>query len=148
MWDIKRFFPEEFALCLETLQKVQEKLNISLPEDEAGFLAMHIVNGTLGSGHEYATELTKLMEEILTTLKYTLQVNFNEQDIYFQRFITHLKFFTERILSNTKSDESTDEDLFLLITRKYPRAYIGTKKSVSFLNRQVRTKFLKMNKYI
>ncbi len=54
---------------------------------------MHIVNGTLGSGHEYATELTKLMEEILTTLKYTLQVNFNEQDIYFQRFITHLKFF-------------------------------------------------------
>ncbi|ADJ60046.1 beta-glucoside operon antiterminator [Lactococcus cremoris subsp. cremoris NZ9000] len=42
LWDIKRFFPEEFALCLETLQKVKEKLNISLPEDEAGFLAMHI----------------------------------------------------------------------------------------------------------
>ncbi len=147
LWDIKRFFPEEFALCLETLQKVQEKLNISLPEDEAGFLAMHIVNGTLGSGHEYATELTKLMEEILTTLKYTLQINFNEQDIYFQRFITHLKFFTERILSNTKSDESTDEDLFLLITRKYPRAYIGTNKVSEFL-KQTRSYEVSQNEQI
>lgn len=147
LWDIKRFFPEEFALCLETLQKVKEKLNISLPEDEAGFLAMHIVNGTLGSGHEYAMELTKLMEEILTTLKYTLQVNFNEQDIYFQRFITHLKFFTERILSNTKSDESTDEDLFLLIMGKYPRAYIGTKKVSEFL-KQTRSYEVSQNEQI
>ncbi|AGV73358.1 beta-glucoside operon transcriptional antiterminator [Lactococcus cremoris subsp. cremoris KW2] len=133
LWDIKRFFPEEFQICLETLKKVKEQCGVTLPEDEAGFLAMHIVNGTLGSGHEYATELTKLMEEILTTLKYTLQVNFNEQDIYFQRFITHLKFFTERILSKAQPDESSDEDLYQLITRKYPRAYLGTKKVSEFL---------------
>ncbi|ADJ60049.1 Beta-glucoside bgl operon antiterminator BglG family [Lactococcus cremoris] len=87
------------------------------------------------------------MEEILTTLKYTLQVNFNEQDIYFQRFITHLKFFTERILSNTKSDESTDEDLFLLITGKYPRAYIGTKKVSEFL-KQTRSYEVSQNEQI
>ncbi|WP_162930820.1 BglG family transcription antiterminator LicT [Lactococcus allomyrinae] len=133
LWDIKRFFPEEFNICLGTLEKVKQELGISLPEDEAGFLAMHIVNGTLGSGHEYATQLTKLMEEILTTLKYTLQVNFNEQDAYFQRFITHLKFFAERILSGSISDEAADEDLFALIVRKYPRAYLGTSKISEFL---------------
>lgn len=133
LWDIKRFFPEEFKICLTTLEKVNQQFSISLPEDEAGFLAMHIVNGTLGSGHEYATELTKLMEEILTTLKYTLQVNFNEQDAYFQRFITHLKFFTERVFSQTVTDEVADEDLFTLIIRKYPRAYLGTSKVSDFL---------------
>ncbi|KXT60768.1 BglG family transcription antiterminator LicT [Lactococcus sp. DD01] len=133
-WDIKRFFPEEFKICLKALEKVKEQFGVELPEDEAGFLTMHIVNGTLGTGHEYAMQLTKLMEEILTTLKYTLKITFDEQDIYFQRFITHLKFFTERILAGSTRVEETDKELFALIVRKYPNAYLGTRKVSEFLN--------------
>lgn len=134
LWDIKRFFPEEFKICLKALEKVKEQFGVELPEDEAGFLTMHIVNGTLGTGHEYAMQLTKLMEEILTTLKYTLKITFDEQDIYFQRFITHLKFFTERILAGSTRVEETDKELFALIMRKYPNAYLGTCKVSEFLN--------------
>ncbi|MBD5822985.1 BglG family transcription antiterminator LicT [Lactococcus petauri] len=134
LWDIKRFFPEEFKICLKALEKVKEQFGVELPEDEAGFLTMHIVNGTLGTGHEYAMQLTKLMEEILTTLKYTLKITFDEQDIYFQRFITHLKFFTERILAGSTRVEETDKELFALIVRKYPNAYLGTRKVSEFLN--------------
>ena len=133
LWDIKRFFPEEFKICLKALEKVKEQFGVELPEDEAGFLTMHIVNGTLGTGHEYAMQLTKLMEEILTTLKYTLKITFDEQDIYFQRFITHLKFFTERILAGSARVEETDKELFALIMRKYPKAYLGTRKVSEFL---------------
>lgn len=133
LWDIKRFFPEEFKICLKALEKVKEQFGVELPEDEAGFLTMHIVNGTLGTGHEYAMQLTKLMEEILTTLKYTLKITFDEQDIYFQRFITHLKFFTERILAGSARVEETDKELFALIMRKYPNAYLGTRKVSEFL---------------
>ena len=133
LWDIKRFFPEEFKICLKALEKVKEQFGVELPEDEAGFLTMHIVNGTLGTGHEYAMQLTKLMEEILTTLKYTLKITFDEQDIYFQRFITHLKFFTERILAGSARVEETDKELFALIMRKYPKAYLGTRKVIEFL---------------
>jgi len=133
LWDIKRFFPEEFKICLKALEKVKEQFGVELPEDEAGFLTMHIVNGTLGTGHEYAMQLTKLMEEILTTLKYTLKITFDEQDIYFQRFITHLKFFTERILAGSTRVEETDKELFALIMRKYPNAYLGTRKVSEFL---------------
>lgn len=134
LWDIKRFFPEEFKICLKALEKVKEQFGVELPEDEAGFLTMHIVNGTLGTGHEYAMQLTKLMEEILTTLKYTLKITFDEQDIYFQRFITHLKFFMERILAGSTRVEETDKELFTLIVRKYPNAYLGTRKVSEFLN--------------
>lgn len=134
LWDIKRFFPEEFKICLKALEKVKEQFGVELPEDEAGFLTMHIVNGTLGTGHEYAMQLTKLMEEILTTLKYTLKITFDEQDIYFQRFITHLKFFMERILAGSTRVEETDKELFALIVRKYPNAYLGTRKVSEFLN--------------
>ncbi|WP_042753040.1 BglG family transcription antiterminator LicT [Lactococcus garvieae] len=135
LWDIKRFFPEEFKICLKALKKVKEQYNVELPEDEAGFLTMHIVNGTLGAGHEYAMQLTKLMEEILTTLKYTLKITFDEQDIYFQRFITHLKFFTERILSGSVRVEENDKELFALIMRKYPNAFLGTRKVSEFLKK-------------
>ena len=59
---------------------------------------MHIVNSELGRGESSASELTKLMEEMLTIVKYSLKVAINEEDIFFQRFVTHLKFFSERVL--------------------------------------------------
>ena len=62
LWDIKRFFPEEFALCLETLQKVQEKLNISLPEDEAGFTMKELLDRIDTNGFPSKFILTKPLD--------------------------------------------------------------------------------------
>lgn len=67
-------------------------MHVDLTDDEAGFLALHITNAQIDSHHEDAISLTQLIEEILTVIKYTLRINFAENDIYFQRFITHLKF--------------------------------------------------------
>ena len=74
-------------------------MSVDLNDDEAGFLALHITNAEIdNNNNEDAISLTMLMEEILTVVKYTLKVDFSENDIYFQRFITHLKFFSEQVL--------------------------------------------------
>lgn len=91
LWDIKRFFPEEYAIGQKAIEQISRKYDIKLDEDEAGFIAMHIVNSELGSRNSSAaSQLTKLIEEIVTIVKYSLQVSLNEEDIYYQRFMTHL----------------------------------------------------------
>lgn len=70
--------------------------------------------------YEDAVNLTQFIEEILTVIKYTLRMDFTENDIYFQRFITHLKFFSQRVLMNqTEIDEANqvENDLFSLVTK-------------------------------
>ena len=46
MWDIQRFYPEEFHLGEKALGMIQKKLNVSLLQDEAAFIALHIVNAS------------------------------------------------------------------------------------------------------
>lgn len=136
LWDIKRFFPDELSIGQKAIDMVNEKFNTNLLEDEAGFIALHITNASLDSGYEDAVSLTQLIEEILTVIKYTLRVDFTENDIYFQRFITHLKFFSQRVLMNqTEIDEANqvENDLFSLVTKQYPEAFEVTKKVSDFL---------------
>src|SRR5699024_3117402 len=44
LWEIKRFYPHEFDLGRYALELVKERIGVELPEDEAGFIALHFVN--------------------------------------------------------------------------------------------------------
>ncbi|MGX7198075.1 PRD domain-containing protein [Enterococcus olivae] len=88
LWDVKHFFPKELAIARRGIDFVNKQMNVALSEDEAGFLALHIVNAEIDAENESAISLTQMIEEILTVIKYTLKINFIETDIYFQRFIT------------------------------------------------------------
>lgn len=136
LWDIKRFFPDELQIGKKVTAIVNEKFNTNLSEDEAGFVALHITNASLDSDYEDAVSLTQLIEEILTVIKYTLRLNFSENDIYFQRFITHLKFFSQRMLTNQihlEEENKVQNELFELVTKQYPEAFEVTKKVAEFL---------------
>ena len=139
LWDIKRFFPTEYSIGKTAVSDISERFGLPHlleTDDEAGFIAMHIVNSELGRGSSSASELTKLMEEMLTIVKYSLQVAINEDDIFFQRFVTHLKFFSERVLlGDSKGMPSSDDSLFEMIIEKFPESYETTSKIVSFLKK-------------
>ena len=49
-WEIKHFYPKEYAVGQRGLQKVKAKLGIELPDEEAGNIAFHIVNARHGVG--------------------------------------------------------------------------------------------------
>lgn len=137
VWDIKRFFPVEFSIGKMAVADISARFGLPdllETDDEAGFIAMHIVNSELGRGESSASELTKLMEEMLTIVKYSLQVAINEDDIFFQRFVTHLKFFSERVLlDDAKPLASSDDSLFEMIVERFPESYETTLKIVGFL---------------
>lgn len=110
-------------------------LGQELPDDEAGFMALTLVNSELNYENSNARDLTQLMEEIMTIVKYSLEIPLEQDDIYVQRFITHLKFFCERVLTNTKQEELNDLAMFELMYQKYPLAYETTKKIVLHLEK-------------
>ena len=44
LWEIKRFYNHEYLIGKEALSIIKNRLAIELPGDEAGFIALHIVN--------------------------------------------------------------------------------------------------------
>ncbi len=123
LWDIRRFYPKEFAVGLHALDMIEEKHKVCLPEDEAGFIALHLVNAEMDEQSiQNMYEITKIMQEISNIVKYRFHLEFDEDSVYYYRFITHLKFFAQRLLSG-KTYEDEEDDLFETVKEKYVNSY-------------------------
>ena len=83
LWDIRRFYKDEFAVGLAALDMIEKEFNVRLPDDEAGFIALHLVNAELDEkGMEDMLAITKVMQEITNIVRYIFNVEFDEDDVY------------------------------------------------------------------
>ncbi|MGQ4668530.1 BglG family transcription antiterminator LicT [Metabacillus halosaccharovorans] len=135
LWEIKKLYKDEFSIGLEALYMIKEKLEVTLPEDEAGFIAMHIVNAELNEEMPNIVNITKTMQDILKIVKYHFGLEFNEESLNFFRFVTHLKFFAQRLYSQTYM-ESDDDFLFEAVKNKHKDAFECTEKINDYVKRQ------------
>ncbi|MEI7219904.1 BglG family transcription antiterminator LicT [Pectobacterium carotovorum] len=122
LWEIKRLYPKEFAVGLEALDIIEQRLAVRLPEDEAGFIALHLVNAQLDSEMPEVLQITKIMQEILNIVKYQLSLDYNEQALSYHRFVTHLKFFAQRLIGKS-TVFSDDESLHDVVKERYQLSY-------------------------
>lgn len=135
LWEIKKFYADEYDIGKESLEIIAKQTGVLLPDDEAGFIALHIANNQLESGSNQMYEITKIMQEMINIVRYNFQIDLDEESIYFYRFITHLKFFAHRLLSET-SDENAGEDSLLPIVReKYQRSFECAKKIEQYIQK-------------
>jgi beta-glucoside operon transcriptional antiterminator len=122
LWDIKRLYPKEFSLGLQALDIIEKRLGVRLAEDEAGFIALHLVTAQLNSEMPEVMHVTRVMQEILQIVKYQLTLEYDEETLSYQRFVTHLKFFAQRMLSRTVVADD-DATLHTAVKDNYPRAW-------------------------
>ncbi len=124
LWDIQRFYKEEYQIGLWALDLIEEQCKVRLPEDEAGFIALHLANAQMDEAvmHDMY-EITKIMQELINIVKYYFHVDFDEEDVYYYRFITHLKFFAKRLLDHKFYEEDDSDDLWNVIRKKYEDSF-------------------------
>lgn len=134
LWDIKRFFSKEFQIACKAVQLLEKNFSVEISEDEAGFIALHLVNSEWDERINDMYGLTKMIQEINSIIKYHFKISFDEESVYFYRFITHLKFFVYRLLNgNNHCIDEEDEELYGLITKKYINASNCVEKIEIFL---------------
>jgi beta-glucoside operon transcriptional antiterminator len=135
LWEIKRLYKDEFSIGKEALILIEEKLHVSLPEDEAGFIAMHIVNAELNEEMPNIVNITNVMQDILNIVKYHFKIDFDEDSLNYYRFVTHLKFFAQRLFSKTYM-ESEDDFLYEAVKKKHSDAYECTEKINGYIKKE------------
>ena len=123
LWEIVHFYPQEYKIALYGLDLIEEHTGYRLPEDEAGSIAIYIVNAEFDSSDRNdAVRMTELIQKIVSVVRYQYHTNFDNESVHFVRFITHLKFFATRLFRDKMLD-GDDRDFQELIQMKYPDAY-------------------------
>ncbi|MDU6925477.1 BglG family transcription antiterminator LicT [Franconibacter helveticus 513] len=122
LWEIRRLYPKEYALGVEALSIIDKRLGVRLAEDEAGFIALHLVTAQLNSEMPEVMHVTQVMQEILHIVKYQLQLEYDEETLSYERFVTHLKFFARRMLTRSTVPDD-DVTLHAAVKENYPYAW-------------------------
>lgn len=130
--EIRRVHKNEYRVALWALDFLNKKLKIELPEDEAGFIALHFINASLNQNTTSSIESTKIVKDILNIIRYYFTLEFNEDDLNYDRLLTHLKYFSKRIITNNQENNSEDEFMNMVI-KSYPQAYNCTLKIKEYI---------------
>lgn len=136
--EVKHFYKKEFELGLWTLSLIEAKYGIQMDENEAGFIALHIVSSEVGKNISDVYEITGFIQDILELLKNYFQKDFDEDSLSYYRFVTHLKFFGLRVFNQTNhhQDESLNNDLLEIMKEKYVHPYLCALEIKDFIERK------------
>lgn len=136
LWETKRLYKDEYYLGKSALRKIEAKTGLSLPDDEAAFIALHLVNAQLDEGIPAIMAMTEVMKGLLEIVRMHFMMTFDEESLSYFRFITHLKFFSQRLVSGNLYHDEQDQELFLFVKQKYPESYKCTKKICAFIEKE------------
>lgn len=133
LMDIKRLFKDEFEVGMLGVKEVNQRFDVAFSEDEAAYIAQHLINGQLDNLVDI-NDMSKLMQEIINIIKFTFRIEFNEESIYYYRFVTHLKFFAQRVIDK-QIYTSENDDMFDLFKEKYVESYECVVKIDNYLSK-------------
>ncbi|KIL25525.1 PRD domain-containing protein [Bacillus sp. FSL K6-3312] len=137
LWEVKKFYPEEFSIGLHALELIEKQLGIQLPEEEAANIAFHLVNAQQTKDNlNQIVMMTNMVKDILNIIKIHYKIDIPTDTINYSRFLTHLQFFVQRLLEN-KMLETDDHDLIGQIMRKYPEEVKCVEKIEKYIKTNV-----------
>lgn len=139
-WEVKKFYKEEYKIALKALDIINEACGIRLPEDEAGSIALHLVNAQQSEHDmEQTMAMTQIVTDLLQIVKLHYGIEINEDSMNYNRFMTHLRYFAYRVLRDEFVPEDEDS-LYDQVRRKYPESYKCSKKMVAYLEKNFNKK--------
>jgi len=134
--EVRRFYPREFQVGRDAVNLLNDRLEIDLPlEDEAASIALHFINAELGKEMFEMLDITKIIQNAVKITKYTYNMELDEESIHFERFITHLKYYAEQVVSK-KGASKEDEVLTHIISTQYPRAFRCGEKIAEYIRQE------------
>lgn len=136
LWELKRIYREEYEIGEEAVKMIYESLGIQFPEDEVGFIAMHIINAKVNEDSSNIEEIAKVINKILNIVKYHFNLVVDEDSVDYFHFLTHLKFLAQRLLNGTSLKSKEEGHLLELIKDQYTKAYECTLKINEFIKKQ------------
>lgn len=136
--DLKIFYPEEFKMATALLQNINQTLKINLPEDEIGFLTIHIMNGINTALDNQTNTVTESIYDALNIIRDHYLIALKLSDVNTQRITIHLKMLIQRILSKTQILES--EVILEEVITQFEEASLCAHKIQNYLEKKLKEK--------
>lgn len=98
--ETRTLYNNEYQVGQWALRLIAKKTGVMLDEDEAGYIALHLVNFSLSNKSNNAIKILTLTKEVLELIQKTMKIELQEDSLAYSRISIHLKYLGERIFRN------------------------------------------------
>lgn len=119
-WEVRHLYRNEYLIGRQALALIASRTGQLLPDAEACSITLHIVNASTNVPDGQVMEMTRLIFQIQNIVKYWFAIKIDEQSLNYQRFVTHLKFFAQRVMAGEILNND-DAELFEQMPKRYEK---------------------------
>ena len=125
LYEIKHYYPAEFQVGQHATEMVRQQFGVDLGENEAAFIAMHIVCARYNSDMTEMMDTTHLVTEIIHLVEQHFGIQLKATSHAYQRFVTHLRFLAGRVVADGQweSEDAMEEDFVQAVKNSFPKEY-------------------------
>ncbi len=121
--EIKILYPKEFQIGCWAKSLILEKLEIEIPEDEVGYIALHIHTAKMNAGDmEKTLDITSMIRDMVDIIESSLNIKMDEGSVSYERLITHLRYAVQRSETG-ESFFDLDPEMSEMVKEKYIEAF-------------------------
>ena len=117
--ETRLLYPKEYALGCRALEIIRQRCRVSLPDDEAGYVALHLVSLSVDRNAAYG--VLKFVGATRDIIREVYGVALDPDSLDAMRLTTHLKFLAQRIQQNTTWHSDEEDFVYEYLLAQDPR---------------------------
>ncbi|OBZ12118.1 PtsGHI operon antiterminator [Bacillus sp. FJAT-27264] len=136
LYETKEIYPEEYSMAEYAVDRINEAMGVTLPADEVGFVALHIVSAISNRHISEVKEHSQLIGDLVNLVENILEYHIPRESLDYSRLVTHLRFVLERLRRGEAVMETSSLDG--LMKREYPEMYSLSWKLTKVIEQRMR----------
>jgi len=98
--EIKALYPRDYELACKAAGMIEEKFDVTIPDGEKGFIAMHLHAARENRELSKTVKYTSMINKMVEIIEEELGIKLDKNEINYARLLVHLRFALQRIDSN------------------------------------------------
>lgn len=133
VYDIQHLFEKEMSIGAYGLRLIQKELHITLPKEEAAYIALHIINAEMQDKNKKTDKDNEIIEHILTIIEREYDMQINKDNFNYSRFVSHMHYLLKR--GESKQLINTDNKaIYDKLKQDYRQSYECVRQVSAYLN--------------
>ncbi|MDG0818754.1 PRD domain-containing protein [Staphylococcus equorum] len=133
--ETKQLYGEAYEIAEKVIERLNHVLEVNFPEDEVGFIALHIASNTDTVSIREMETINELINKSIFILEHDLKHTIDKETVQYQRFIRHIQFLIRRlnkgeVLQKTSAFEE-------LLKTQYPLCFNIALKIMKMLQQEL-----------
>lgn len=138
LWNVQALYPEEYQLAQKAVAMISQRVDLQIPNDEANFVAIHIVNSEMDLEIQETVSITETINQILEVIEASMNMTVVHESTELDkaRFVLHLRFLLQRIIRDGILQYDKSDHMMELLMKEYPQQSLCVTKIMEVISQK------------